>query len=593
MVDRFAPITAEELAHLIAVSRRKRPAAVWIKDGVVPNLITGETEVMQIVIAGKRIAYVGKKEPLVDDATRIIDATDRVLLPGYIEPHAHPFQLYHPLTLADYSLERGTTTLIADNMSFFNRMNLDAWLKLMDEFSKHPVKIMWWCRLEPQSQQLDVLQRYDKANLERLLAHPAVIQAGELSHWLALLSGDEEAVQKMTLVKRAKKRIEGHAPGASEETLNALTAAGVTSDHEAITGEEVLRRLRLGLYVPLRHSSIRPDLPVLLEGIKGLRYGWDRLMLTTDGSTPPFLAQGFTDTLIAIALQSGIDPIVAYRMATVNVAAYYGLDEHIGLIAPGRYADIVFLSDINEPTPLLVMAEGELLYDNSARPTQPTPYTSGITIDWQAYDLQYAPAIPTLPMEAIDFRIPWQEGKPYPIIHLINDVITVQVDRVLPVVGGYLTPAQDGLHHVALVDRHGTWITRALISGFAHSLAGLASTYTASMEYLVIGNDYTSMKKALQYVHEHSGIALIDDDGGIIHLPLPIAGGMSTLSMDDLIPFSVQFLQMLKEKGFSHGDAYYCLLFLTSTHLPKLRITRDGVVSIKEQAVILPSVALM
>ncbi len=586
MGNRFAPLTSDEIISLIAVSKREKAATVWIKDGRVANLFTGEITNVHIAIDGKRIAYVGAKEPKIDEHTQIIDASDYIVMPGYIEPHAHPFQMYHPFSLADYCIERGTTTIIADNMSFYNRLDLKQWFGMMDDLSTHTAKFLWWARLEPQSSQAELLERYRPESIAQLLAHPAVIQGGELSHWLELLAGDPAMVSKMAAAKKVGKRIEGHAPGASEDTLNALVAAGVTSDHEAIVAEEVLRRLRLGLYTPLRHSSIRPDLPVLLDGLKGLQHGWDRLLLTTDGSTPPFLAQGFTDALIAIAIDHGIDPILAYRMATVNVATYYGLDEYIGLIAPSRFADLVFLEAIDKPTPKQVMVEGKVVYQQT---TPYEPFSDRASIDWDKYDLQYKPATPTLPIGANDFRIPWEENQPFPIIHLINDVITVQADRVLDVKEGYLVPQKEGQLHIALVDRNGRWITRGILSGFGERIPALATTYTISMDYLVIGNDRLAMEKALQYVHQHSGFVLIGEDEEIHHLPLPIGGGLSSLPMAALIQQSKQFLQQLKNRGFTHSDPYYCMLFLTSTHLPKLRITEAGVFSIKDQQIVIPS----
>lgn len=586
MANRFAPLTPEEILSLIAVSKRDKAATVWIKDGRVANLFTGEITRTQIAIDGKRIAYVGAKEPKIDDNTQVIDASKYIIMPSYIEPHAHPFQLYHPFTLADYCIERGTTTIIADNMSFYHRLSLEQWIEMMEELSTHPAKFLWWARLEPQSSQAELIERYHPEKIAELLEHPAVIQGGELSHWLPLLSGDRQTAAKMSAAKKAGKRIEGHAPGASEETLNALAAAGVTSDHEAITSEEVLRRLRIGMYAPLRHSSIRPDLPVLLEGLKHLTHGWDRLMLTTDGSTPPFLAQGFTDTLIAIAIEHGIDPIVAYRMATVNVATYYGLDEHIGLIAPSRYADLVFLEAMDKPTPKQVMVEGELVFQEQA-PYK--AYSAGKSVNWEKYDLLYRPATSTLPIRAEDFRITWEENKPFPIIHLINDVITVQADRVLPVNEQFLAPTKEGLLHVALIDRNGRWLTRGILSGFAERIPALATTYTISMDYLVIGSDFQAMEQALHYVHQHSGFVLVNEVGEMEHLPLPIGGGLSELRMPELIQQSTQFVQQLKARGFTHGDPYYCLLFLTSTHLPKLRVTENGIFSIKEQQIVIPS----
>src|SRR5690606_19526488 len=108
-------------------------------------------------IKGKRIAYVGPTEPKYDHNTHVIEASDYTLVPGYIEPHAHPFQLYNPISLADYVLTKGTTTYIADNMFFFNMLSMDEWRNFMEECGEHPVKILWWSRLDSQSDRSDLV----------------------------------------------------------------------------------------------------------------------------------------------------------------------------------------------------------------------------------------------------------------------------------------------------------------------------------------------------------------------------------------------------------------------------------------------------
>jgi adenine deaminase len=281
--------------------------------------------------------------------------------------------------------------------------------------------------------------------------------------------------------------------------------------------------------------------------------------------------------------------MIAYRMATLNVATYYGLDEHIGLIAPGRYADILFLQSLEQPHPVQVMAEGKIVKSHK----EDVEPCSMKQLDWNEYGLGYQKPSHQREITTTDFHIPWEEGKPFPVMHLINDVITVESSQTFPLnVEGKLQVEQEGLLYVALIHREGSWITRGVLGGFATSLSGLATTYTLSMDYLVIGKDFDSMLQAYHHVREHGGIAIVEDQQVSAHLQLPIGGGMSDLPMQELIATSTEFRQMLQDRGFAHGDPYYCLLFLTSTHLPKLRLTEDGIVSIKDQKVVVPSQSL-
>src|SRR5699024_745120 len=123
--------------------------------------------------------------------------------------------------------------------------------------------------------------------------------------------------------KHLRKRVEGHFPGASTDTLTKLKLLGVSADHEAMNGEEVVRRLSLGYQVALRYSSIRPDLPKILDDILETDIdAFDQMMFTTDGSTPSFNEGGLINKCIQIALDKGVPLIDAYRMASFNIAKY-------------------------------------------------------------------------------------------------------------------------------------------------------------------------------------------------------------------------------------------------------------------------------
>lgn len=143
------------------------------------------------------------------------------------------------------------------------------------------------------------------------------------------MQGDDNLLHYMRETRRAGKRVEGHLPGASEKTLTQMALLGVDCDHEAMTGEEAMMRLNLGLTTSLRYSSIRPDLRQILREMNEMGAAhFDRVIFTTDGSTPAFYEEGVTDKMISIALEEGIDPIDAYKMASYNIARYYG-KEHI------------------------------------------------------------------------------------------------------------------------------------------------------------------------------------------------------------------------------------------------------------------------
>lgn len=576
------PFSKAQWKQLIEVSRFQRPATAWIKAGQILNIYTGEVCAENIAIFEDRIAYVGSKEPKMDEQTLMIDASQLTVVPGYIEPHAHPFQLYNPASLSEFALRRGTTTLVNDSLNFFLRLEQNQLEHLFAMMSEMPVKNFWWARLDPQNTDNDLKALFTPERVIRTLKHPAVIQAGELTAWKALLDGEEDIQELMYAARNEGKPIETHNPGASVETLSAVTAAGVTCCHESITADEVLRRLRLGLYATLRYSSIRPDLPDLIKGLlEEKNLCWNRMMMTTDGSTPFFFEKGFTDYLVQLAIDAGLPPIEAYRMVTLNPAVYYGLDQELGGIAPGRLADILFLEDLYNPTPVMVMADGKIVVEKGQLIT-PLP-----EVKWEDVGIgkMVSPSWKATP-EWFSVR---QTAEKYPVAEMMNAAILMQTNERLPVENGEVIISKDDDYlYAALLDPRGNWITTGIMKGFG-KIDALASSYTLSQDIIVLGKDRNQMAQAVNRVMEiGGGICLLEGGKPIFELSLPLFGGMSLENMDTLIAKTGQFVDLLKERGHLHEDPIYSLLFFSATHLPTLRFTRQGVLAVKTGKILVP-----
>jgi adenine deaminase len=587
MNSKLSFISKEKWNQLVNVSRFKSPATSIIRAKRILNVYTGEILSGNVAVYDDRIAYVGQKEPLFDEKTIMIDAGENILVPGYIEPHSHPFQIYNPVSLMEFALARGTTTLIHDSLFFYLGLSTENLHSFLDKLSELPVKNFWWTRLDPQTTNPLKHANFTEEQVRKLLERSDVLQAGELTGWREILDGAAESRDLMYLAVMSGKRIEAHNPGASVETLNAITAAGATCCHESITADEVISRLRLGLHASLRYSSIRPDLPELLRGVlaKELPIAWNRLLMTTDGSPPFFLQKGFTDFLIQLAIESGVPTVEAYRMATLNPATYYGLDQHLGGIAPGRIADILFLEDLQIPTPAEVMANGKMVAE---RGTLHTPFP---ILDWHEYGIS--------PLAPRDWQAKpeWFRVKAtsdsYPVVHMQNAVILTHRHEQMPVRNGMVQlPTNEDHVYFGLLDVKGKWITQGIVKGFA-KIDALASSYTVSRDIVVIGRDPEQMAKAANHIVQYGGgICLYENNFIIYDLPLPLLGGMSPSNMDDLIDHTCLLVEMLRERGYTHEDPIYSIFFFTATHLPRVRFTRDGLVSVKTDEVIVPAVKL-
>ena len=531
-----------------------------------------------IWIYNDRIVYVGEKLPACTKNCEIIDCSEGYIVPGYIEPHAHPFKLYNPQSLATYASQCGTTTMINDNMVLALQLGKRKAFSFIKELQKHPVTTYWWCRYDSQSEIDDEEAIFSNRNVKSWLEQDFVVQGGELTGWPKLVDGDDMMLHWMQETKRLNKKIEGHFPGASEKTLAKMMLFGVDCDHEAMTGEEVKRRLMQGYMVSLRHSSIRPDLPNLLDEIHEMDIAvYDRMMLNSDGSSCACYENGVTDKLIKIAIDHGVPVIDAYNMATINIARYYNFDDLHGNIATGRIANLNFLKEKDEPTPVSVLAKGQWVKRD------------GVQMDvfpevgWSQFDLDALKIDWSLDSDDMQFSMPFG-------IKMENSVITKPYSINIDVSTETLSSEHDECFFM-LLDRNGKWRINTLLKGFANHLGGLASTFSSTGDIILIGKNKQDILKAFNRMKEiGGGIVICENDESIYELPLKLKGTMSDQPIEELIGLEKNLFGLLKEKGYPFIDPIYSLMFFSATHLPYIRVTQHGIYDVMKKTVLFPTI---
>lgn len=562
--------------HVATIDETVAPTLI-LKNGIYLNTYTKQWLESNIWILDDRIVYVGDKLPKNSNATEIIDCEGLFLVPGYIEPHAHPFQLYNPESLAIHAASFGTTTLINDNLMWMFLLDEKKAFSLLDSFNKLPVSMYWWARFDSQTALQDEEAYFNTESVLSWLEHPSVIQGGELTAWPSLLNGDDRLLYWMQESKRLGKPVEGHLPGASEKTLTKMKLLGVSADHEAMTGEEAIRRLQLGYQVGLRHSSIRPDLHKLLDEIlaAGLQT-FDNMTMTTDGATPAFYEDGLMNICIEIAIDRGVPLPDAYRMASTNVANHYGLTEQLGSIAPGRIANINILGAQDNPHPISVLAKGQWMKkENKGQNTS-------MKIDWNSYGIKPYVFDWDVDMSDLQFSVPIG-------LHMVNDVIIepypIETDVTLDVI-----PDSKDDAFLMLVDRKGKWRVNTSIKGFTNQLGGLVSSYSTTGDIVFIGKSKPDILLAWERMKELGGGIVVAHQGNIIfELPLHLAGSMYAGEMTDLMGKEMELKGLLKDFGYSFADPIYTILFLSATHLPYIRITQQGILDVKKREVLFPA----
>ncbi|HEX6024700.1 MAG TPA: adenine deaminase C-terminal domain-containing protein [Solirubrobacter sp.] len=524
-------------------------AGQTLAGGTVADVYAGTWIEANVEFEDGRITYVGPREPSGD----VIDVSGKVIVPGYIEPHAHPWCVYGPSSLLEVAVPDGTTTIVYDNLFFYLSHGVDGLRRIVDAMGDAPAHVYWVARLAPQT----ACDAFPVDVVASMLSWPEVVASGEITNWSAVARG--EFAGGIAAAKAARKRVEGHNAGASYNRLAELSAAGLSSDHEAITGEEALNRLRLGMWTMLRNSSLRPDLEPMLRELAPVVDASRRLMLTTDGAAPSFYARnGMIGGALRVATDIGVEPMRALQMATIDPATFLWLDEELGGIAPGRRATFNVLSGIGEWRPERVFVDGrEVARDG--RLTVPTPL-----IDWpQGPPLVAPPPEAFAPLEGV-----------VPVARYESAVINRRHDSDV-----HQTQA-------ALVARDGSWITKGVVESLLPGATGFATTATTSLELLVLGTDPAAMTRAAAKVVEMGGGFAFD---GGWSAPLEIDGLIADGDYARALQVERELTEAMQAAGYPFHDPLYSLLFASGDFLPELRLTPAGVLDVKSRTVLAPA----
>jgi adenine deaminase len=288
--------------------------------------------------------------------------------------------------------------------------------------------------------------------------------------------------------------------------------------------------------------------------------------------------------VIRQAIAAGIEPVLAYQMATLAPAAYLGLDEDLGGIAAGRRANILVLDDLREPRPSTVFADGRIAAEDGVC-TAAFP-----EIAWsEAVPRRFAPDWDPAPeLFEIPAPAPAGGGAAFPAIVLENSVITRRKDVPVTVRDGRLA-LPSSVVRCALIDPRGRWIVRGALGNFVERLGGLASTFNVTAHLTVLGQHSGDMARAARRVLElGGGIVAVEDGRTVLELPLPIGGIMAPDRLPVIAERAAALYAFLRARGYPHTDPHYTLLFLPLDSLPDLRVTYRGVWDVRRSRVLVP-----
>lgn len=570
----------KDIRLLMRVARGQEAADMVIVNGRLVNVFTGELlDGLSICTKGPWIASVGADtDSKIAPPTQVINAAGRTIIPGLIDGHTHLAWMGSAEAFIKPLMAGGTTTIVTESMEVFPVAGLAGVIDFLDALGDQPIKIF---ATAPFMSSISRTTRGIPVEaLRQLLVRKDIVGLGE-SYWQAVVQEPEAAASTLEETRRWGKTLEGHTAGAKGDKLAAYLATGISSCHEPITAEEVLDRLRLGIYVMIREGSIRRDLKAI-SSIKNTGIDTRRLILVTDGLSPrDLIDKGGMEYVVQKAIDSGFDPVNAIQMATLNVAEHFRLDTISGGIAPGRCADLLIIPDLRTIRAETVISNGKVVAEQGRVIIEPRRH-------------QFQPeSLSTIRLSSevqpAEFQIKTQSTTRVSarVIEMVTDLVTRERVLTLPVYDGQvMADANRDLAVIAAIERTHTpgKIGIGLIKGFGLKTGALAcSAAWDTSDIIVVGAACGDMARAVNRIRKLQGGAVVCVAGEIrAELALPVFGLMSEESIESIAAKLDSINNAVKNLGCPFPDPLLSLNTLTGAAIPYLRICEEGLVNLKD-----------
>jgi adenine deaminase len=460
-------------------------------------------------------------------------------------------------------------------------------LKLfLDEVEKHPLRVYTLVSMvAPQDPLLCSTASFRDDEIAAALDDPRVLGMGEVVSWLRVIQCDEEILQRLEIANRNGQIVHGHTAGARDQKLCGVAAAGISSCHEPIRFEDALERLRLGYWTMLREGSLRQDLADTLPKLIAAGVNLQRIILVTDSMTPDDVEEhGHMDHVVRRAMGLGLSPLQAIQSVTLNPATYSGLEQDIGGVAPGRFADIVLIDDLEHCHVREVLISGKVVARNSVAEVNDKPIS--LPQEWMR-SLRVG-----LSITPETFVIPTPNANPkVRVMELLNQNITAEKIVEFHAPAGIVEAShRDDLLKVAMFDRHrrSPSIAFGFLKGLGAQVGAIGLTTNLDENTLmIVGSDDRDMALCANILLDAGGGIAIVHGGGILEkIEFPFGGIFSLRPWQEVGKELRQIQGRLKVMGSPFDRPIFALVFLPFVTLPSLRITARGLVNVKERKIV-------
>ena len=542
----------------------------------------------QIAIISDRIAYVGPDAThTIGPKTKVIDVKNKYVSPGFADPHLHIDQFVLPSEFAKKALLCGVTSLFSDPIdvvSVAGNKGFQEFLKLGENL---PIRIF---QVVPGGLPVDAKFSNSKSltlsQEKTAVKHPHVLGLGEVFSWTKVTLREPKTMKSISSMLECDCIINGHTAGASDKKLNAYVSSGILSCHEPINFDQVLERLRLGMWIMIREGSIRRDLNEIIPRVLSHGTYLNRLMFCSDGLDPLDITKfGHIDHCIRESIRHGLKPIDAVTIASKNNFDYYNMGKDLGGIAPGKLADILIFDDLKSFKPTKVFVGGKLIISNGR---------FVIPIKKKSIPSWIKKTVKLKNFSKNDFLIKSKKKNVLAnTIFMQSEIITKLGSSELQSINGNVPASLNSdVWKVAAFDRiHGTnRHSIGFLENFGADIGAFASTWSFhENDLIVIGSSDSDMAVASNHLIKNQGGLVVVKSGKILaSLPLPFAGIVSTDSFEKVSSNFEKINNIIVDSGCKFQRPHLIPLFLPFLALPSVRILSGGIVDVKKRCYIQP-----
>jgi adenine deaminase len=591
MSTEYDPIVSRTL---VDVAMGRQTADMVIRNGRWVCVQSGEIiPNTDVAIKNGRIAYVGSDiTHTIGENTEVIDAAGRYLVPGLLDAHMHVES--GMVTVTEFVravIPHGTTGMFVDPHEIANVFGLKGVKLMVDEAANQPIHV--WVQMPscvPSSPGFETPgDSLGPKDVAEAMHWEGIIGLGEVMNFPGVYNSDEKIHAEMAETRSRDRVIGGHY--ASPDLgipFHGYVAGGPEDDHEGTRLQDAVARVRQGMKVMLRFGSAWHDVATQVRAVTDMGIDPRHFILCTDDShSETLVREGHMDRVVRHAIALGLSPIIAIQMATINAAEHFGVAREVGQIAPGRWADILLVSNLNQFEAEQVIARGKVVAEDRRLLVDLPPYSYP---DWATSSVILGHAL-----TKEDFRLLLSASElPANLTTVTANVIGIIENQAPTRHLRMAVTARNGevavdmgrdLAKVALIERHkGTGGLRVgLVHGFGLNVpCAIGSTVAHDSHHMiVVGTDEADMAFAANELARMGGGQIVVKSGKVIgRVELPIAGVMSKERADVVSRKASSVLSGFKLCGCNLNNPNMQLSLLALVVIPQLRISDLGLVDV-------------